>query len=337
MTVRLLAIAFACLLVTACSQPDSPSASTKLAQHGLLSAALTTDGKYLFTGSFQHGGALWDQNAQARLYDWNHTTDGYSAYLVADFSEDGHYLATTDGSSVLIWDTLSGEAGLYLESPAQSLSIQNTRDIWQTNNGESSEYWRKPARILSLALSKQYLLLGLENQVALLVNISDQSVIGALAHDDVLTGVAMDDSAKYAVTGTRNGTMTLWSLEDGSKVSQVTYSSPIAFVQISPDGRQVISAALKGPVALHNTEDGEEKILFKGNPGIISTAFGQQGIILGSSREKVWEIDILSGQIVKTWQVPKRGPWHKAAILAVTQQSNHRQAIASDGFAYQLN
>ena len=334
---RLFAIAFACLFVAACNQPGGPAASTKLAQHGLLSAALTPDGKYLFTGSFQHGGALWDQNTQARLYDWNHSLDGYSAYLAADFSEDGRYLATTDGSSVLIWDTLSGEAGLYLESPAQSLSIQNTRDIWQTNNGESNEYWRKPARILNLALSKQYLLLGLENQIALLVNISDQTVIGALAHDDVLTGVAMDDDASFAVTGTRNGTMTLWSLEDGSAVKQVTYPSPIVFVEISPDGRKMISAAAKGPVVLHDTERDGEKILFKGNPGIISTAFGQRGIILGSSREKVWEIDTTSGQIVKTWQVPKRGPWHKAAILAVAQHSNHNQAIASDGFAYQLN
>ncbi len=329
------------MFTVGCHQPQAPIAKTQLANHGLLSAALSPNGERLFTGSFQHGGALWDQSNQARLFDWNHS-DEYSAYLAADFSEDGRFLAATDGTSVTIWNTETGESMLYLRSPAQSLAIQNTDAIWQTTSAEAEQYWQRPARIVDLAFSRQYLLLGLENQVALLVDSVRGQVIGALGHEDLITDVAMGDQAKIAITGTRGGDLTIWSLDDGTMRHQVKLDSPISFTAIAPNGERVIVAASHGPVELITLEPKglQRQVLFRGNPGVIAADFSEveQGeLILGSSREQVWRIDLADSKILAHWRVPKQGPWHKAAIVAIHSERGHIQAIASDGYAYQLN
>jgi WD40 repeat protein len=328
------------VLLTGCSQPDQPVSQTKLASQGLLSAALSPDGEYLFTGSFQHGGALWDQTHQARLFDWNHSDADYSAYSAADFSEDGKFLAATDGATVTIWNADTGQSALYLQSPAQSLNIRNTEAIWQTSTPEANNYWQRPARITDIAFSRQYVLLALENQLALLVDSARQEIIGALNHSDLVTDVAMDDRANLAVTGTRNGELTLWTLNSGDTLNQRHYQSPISFVAMSRDGRQVVVAAAQGPVELLTFDAAHEPAvtrLFSGNPGIIAAIFDQGNLILGSSRERIWRIEGSSGEIQNQWQIPARGPWHKAAVLALYSRAGTIQAIASDGYAYQLN
>lgn len=327
--------------IAGCHQPQAPISKTQLANHGLLSAALSPDGERLFTGSFQHGGALWDQSKHARLFDWNHSDD-YSAYLAADFSEDGRFLAATDGTAVTIWNVTTGASMLYLRSPAQNLAIQNTQSIWQTESDEAQQYWQRPARIMDLAFSGQYILLGLENQVALLVDSVRGEVIGALGHDDLITDVAMDDKAQIAVTGTRDGTVTIWSLDDGTVRHQIKFNSPVSFTTIERGGDRAIVAASRGPVELLtlNLSQLERQQIFGGNPGIISADFSEvrrNELILGSSRERVWRIDLSSNSILDQWQVPKQGPWHKAAIVAIHSEPDHIQAIASDGYAYELN
>ena len=175
--------------------------------------------------------------------------------------------------------------------------------------------------------------------MALLIDISRRTIIGALGHDDVITDVAMDDNATYAITGTRSGTVSLWSLGDGSLVEQQQYQNPIVYTTISPDGTSFISAAATGPVVLTQlNQTVGQQTLFKGNPGIISANFSAQNrLLLGSSREKVWEFDMTTGAKLKTWQVPRQGPWHKAAIMSLHKDSDGVQAIASDGIAYQLH
>lgn len=342
MPVRWLLIAITMTLTAGCSGPETPASKTQLANQGLLTAALSPDGTRLFTGSFQHGGALWNQTTHGRLFDWNHNAQGFSAYHAADFSEDGRFLAATDGIAVTIWDTTTGESVLFLQSPAQSMAIQNTDAVWQTVDGQAEQYWQRPARIIDLALSGQYILLGLENQVVLLIDSVEGQVIGALGHDEVITDIAMDDRAEIAVTGTRGGTLTVWSLQDGSIQHRLNFSSPISYTGVSPDGKRAVVATSKGPVELltMSSQQLDRQTLFRGNPGVIAVNFPHQNsdeLILGSSREQVWRLQASTGAVLNQWRVPKRGPWHKAAIVALHDEQGQVQAIASDGFAYQLN
>jgi WD40 repeat protein len=327
----------AATILSACQPSQAPTSSIKVANQGLLSAALSPDGSRLFTGSFQHGGALWDQSSNARIFDWNHDAADYSAYQAADFSEDGNFLAATDGTVLTVWDTQHGDSVMYLESPAQSVAITNTQSIWQTNDNAAQEYWQKPAKIIDLDLSKQYVLLALENQVALLVDSTQQTAVGALAHSDTITRLAMNDAASLAVTGTRSGVATIWSLKNGTSTFTFELNNSISFVEMSPDGNLAIIAAAKGPVQLVDTQAGTVKRLFKGNPGITSAAFSDSNLLaLGSLREQVWLIDLKESETVEQWKIPNQGPWQKAAVIALHLSDDSITAVASDGYVHTL-
>lgn len=343
MALARLAALLACLVaVSACTPEKSPDTSLRVAHQGLLAAAYSPDGAHLFSGSFQHGGALWDQTRGERLFDWNISADEYSAFSSADFSEDGQFIAVSTGETVTIWNATSGEVLTHLQSPAQALAIANTGAIWTstTNNRSSDDYWARPGRILDLAFSKQYLLLGLENQVALLVDITRRSIIGALPHEDVISAVAMDDNAQFGLTGSRDGKATVWSLDSGKPVSTYQAASAISFVDISPTGEVAIVAEYQGPVNIINTASGTlVTTLFKKNPGVTAARFDRirKRLLIGTSQERVMLFDLDDDRLLQRWRVPSEGPWHKAAVIDVAFGDAGDFAVASDGKAYRLS
>jgi WD40 repeat protein len=321
----------------ACTPQNTPDNSLQVAHKGLISAAFSPEGDYLFTGSFQHGGALWNHETGERLYNWNLAPETYSAFSNADFSEDGKFVATTDGQSVTIWDVDGGGVASHLQSPAQSLGIRNTDAIWASPDSEA--YWQKPGRILDLALSRQYLLLGLENQVALLVDITSRSIIGALPHADVITSVAMDQDAQLAVTGSRSGVATLWSLETGAKLASYEAQSAINFVAISANGEYIIVCAATGPVQLIETRPKGQSIeISKGNPGVTAARFDTKlgQLLLGTSRERVMLFNLREGVKTRDWTISNDGPWHKAAVIDLAFTDTNPVAVASNGRSYHL-
>lgn len=334
-----LAVLLGCLVsATACTPENTPSDSFTVANQGLLCAAYSPDGEHLFTGSFQHGGALWQQVSGERLYNWNLKAGEYSAFSSADFSEDGNFVAVSNGETVTIWNVASGEVVTHLQSPAQSLAIENATEIWATENG--NEYWSKPGRVLDLALSKQYLLLGLENQVSLLIDTASRSVIGALPHQDVITAVAMDEMARFAITGSRDGEAIVWSLDSGKMQSTYQTASAITFVDIAATGEVAIVASYQGPVELISTSTSEPiATLFKTNPGITAARFDRvrKRLLIGTAREQIMLFDLGSNTLLQNWQIPFDGPWHKAAIVDLAFGVNGPVAVASNGQAYRLS
>ena len=323
---------------TACAPKGEPDSSLEVAEKGLISAAFSPDGDYLFTGSFQHGGALWNHETGERLYNWNLAPGSYSAFSTADFSEDGKFVATTDGQSVTIWDVDGGSVAGHLQSPAQALGIKNTSAIW--TSPESETYWQKPGRIIDLALSRQYLLLGLENQIALLVDITSRSVIGGLPHDDVITSVAMDQAAELAVTGSRSGAAHLWSLETGARLASYQTKSAINFVAISDNGAYLVVCAAQGPVQLIETKaEGRTIELSKGNPGVTAARFDTRlgRLLIGTSRERVSLFNLSDGIKVQDWAISNDGPWHKAAVIDVAFTDTNPVAVGSNGRSYHLD
>lgn len=324
--------------IVACAPGNLPDGSIKVANRGLLSASYSPDGQFLFTGSFQHGGALWDQTRGERLYDWNIVVGEYSAFSSADFSEDGKFVAVSTGSTATVFDVSSGRVVTHLQSPAQSLAIENTSAIWESDS--SAPYWAKPGRILDIAFSKQYLLLGLENQVTLLIDSEKRSVIGALPHEDVISSVAMDDAANLAITGARDGSAILWSLESGEAISNYQVDKPISLVDMSATGTFALIAAYQGSVQFAETSrNAKPIILMNKNPGITAARFDdtRRQLVVGTARERLILFDLNSGEILNQWQVPNDGPWHKAAIIDLAFRGNDIVAVASDGHAYQFS
>lgn len=302
-------------LLSGCDDSLSPDQGFRQANKGFISAAFSRDGTIEFISSFQHGGSLWRTKDKERLYDWNHTDDGYSAIRAAVFSEDDKFVLTTEGKTVVLWDASSGE---------------------------SIRYWHSPSRILAVDIAKQYVLLGQEDNIAILVNIIKGGVVGSLKHDGPVSSVSINDDANFALTGSHDGAARYWSLDSGMELQRMQYDQPVDFVLLSNDGKLALSASYQGKVSIWNTAEGSEVIiLYRKNPGVVSARFNSDSteLLLGTSREKVILWDLEKAQPIRNWLVPNDGPWHKAAILSVSFDKDQESylAAASNGLTYQFN
>lgn len=292
-----------------------PEHRVRQANQGMISAAFSPDGQLEFIGSFNHGGSLWRTRDEERLYNWNHSADRYSAMRNAVFSDDNKFVATTEGNTMVLWDTTSGEA---------------------------IRYWETPSRILSIDMARQYVLLGQENNFAVLFDTVQGGIIGTLQHDAPVTSVSMDNDAMFAATGSLDGSVRYWSLDTGAELERWTQQQPIELVVLSGSGKIMFTAAYQGAVSLWSLSTSEEtRRLYDKNPGITSARFDskEERLLLGTSRERIILWELAAGQATINWKVPNDGPWHKAAILSVSfsNEPGNYLAAASNGYTYHLN
>jgi len=308
-----------------CSPNDAPVASYKIASHSLLSAAYSRDATQYFVGTINHGGSLWkapgrEISRSERLFDWNHTSDEFSAIRVAVFSADGRFVATTEGSGMV---------------------------VWSTETGQSDRYWQSPSRIIDLDISSggEYALLALDDQSAVLFNLMRGGIVGKLQHQETISGVAINDEATLAITGANDGVAKIWSLEDGEPQFELNHKTPVNYVALSPSGAFAVTAAYQGPVSVWDTKTGNQIVrLYRVNPGITSLRFSEDEnlLLIGTARESIHLMARSSGEMLKHWKIPNDGPWHKAAVIAVSfgagaeAGQNDYHAISSSGFAYTL-
>lgn len=311
-----IAVTLLCLLGVAACGPANPERGWQQSAQGSMSAAWSNDGELGFIGSLKHGGSLWQSGDAERLFDWNHREGEYSAIRAAAFSADGRFVATSAGNELVIWSVATGE---------------------------SVRHWTAPARILSLALSKDggFAFLGLETREAVMFYTFAGGLVGRLPHENPVQSVAMDDDATVGVS-TDGSKVIVWSLEAGAAMGAWEVSAPVDFVVISPDGRQVVSSAYLGPVTLstlYADQAPTHETLYARNPGLSTGRFAADGkqLLLGTAREGVILWDLPTMKTVHEWEVPREGPWDKAAVLSVAFGNGGRYfAAASSGHSYEL-
>jgi WD40 repeat protein len=323
-TARQCSLLFLFFLVVSCHQPLSTGEGFQQANEGLFCAEFSHDGSMLFVASFSHGGSLWLTAENERLYNWNHTKGEYSAIHTAVFSQDDKFVASTEGKTLVLWNTASGEP---------------------------IRHWESPSNILSLAIGQQYVLLGLDSRcdglatdcdnLALLFNTVEGGVVGSLEHDARVSSVAISSDAEFALTGSHDGSVRVWSLDSGQEIRRWQHHKPVDLIVLSDDDRIALTTAYQGRVSIWDTHTGTESIrLYDVNPGITSARFNHDNskLLLGTSREQVILWSVEAGEVLQTWAVPHDGPWHRSAVLSVGFDRNEQYllATASNGFTYRF-
>jgi WD40 repeat protein len=307
---------FLIVLLSACSLPDSPTSSYQIANHSLLTADFSPNGQVYFIGAVTDGGSLWETKAQARLYDWNHKKDDFSAIQAIGFSADNQYAATASGQSMA---------------------------LWKVKDGSPVRYWQAPTRITSLGISHDasYALLGQETNEAILFNLQQGGIVGSLKHDDSVSSIAIDKGANKAITGTRGGEVQIWSLETGKSIHQWMQTGSISVTEFSGTGNLALVAADQGVVNIWNVDTAESlHQLYAKSPGLTTAAFSrdERWLLVGTARAIIELWDLQKGEKLRSWQLPEADPWHKPAVLALAFSESPIQylAIASDGVSYIL-
>ncbi|MFT6839383.1 MAG: WD40 repeat protein [Candidatus Azotimanducaceae bacterium] len=309
-------VALIVAILSACTPPDAPTSSYQVANHSLLTAGFSSNGRVYFIGAMTDGGSLWDTKTQARLYDWNHTKNEFSAISAVSFSANNHYAATASGKSLALWNVGDG-------SPAR--------------------YWQAPTRITSLEISENagFALLGQEDNEAVMFNLRQGGVVGSLKHTDSVSSVAIDNQASKAITGTRSGEVHIWSLDTGKSVHRWSQSGTISLTEFSTTASLALVAADQGTVEIWDVDTANRlHLLYTKNPGLTTVAFStdEHQLLVGTSRAIIELWDLQNGEKLRSWRLPEADPWHKPAVLAVTFGESPTQflAIASDGVNYLL-
>ena len=322
---RIAVLVFGISLV-GCGSDEPPIDTWEVASRGTFSAALSTDGKYLVIGSIMHGGSLWDLKSKERMYNWNHTKEGFSNISSVDISADGKFAVTAAGSTLVLWSVIDG-------APAG--------------------FWSAPGEIINLALSSDghYALLGLANYSAVYFDIKNGGVVRTMFHKGRVTSVALSADDRYALTGSEDSDAIMWDIETGEKLQAYHHERPVQVVALSPDGGLAFSFAKYDRALIWDTATG--KAVFELPMTVSERQFGVEYssarysaedkglILLGNNRRGMELWDYTKKTKKGSWQAKKKDVAQLASGAAILDlafigDTDELFAVTSDGLVQQF-
>jgi WD40 repeat protein len=298
-------------LLAGCS--DDAFQSQRLAAQGVYTGALSTDGRFVLIGSMNHGSSLWQTAEHERLFNWNHSADGFTDLTATAFAPDGSKAVTAQARDLVVWDTQTG------------------KDL---------AYWGSPGNLLSIALasSGRQLLLGMQDHSAVLIDPTSGHHLRTLLHDAPVGAVVLGLDGKQALTGSDDETAVLWDLASGTAVHTLVHDNSVRVVAMSATGRYLFTAAQARQAILWDGATGEPiHQIEERNPGVLSATFSpdENLLLLGYVNRQVTLWSTQSNRQLGDWHIAAENPLHTqgGAVLAVgfTQDPGVFLALTGDG------
>ena len=305
--------------LTGCGSGDAPTAWKEYALQGTYSASLSADSRFALTGSFNHGGSLWDVGKHERLYDWNHRNGEQSIIAASGFSPESSFAVTANQQDLVLWNT---------------------------NNGQPIGFWSSPGEIMALDLSPQgdFALLGLANHEAVYFDVKNGGVRKTLRHSARVRSVDLSNDARFALTGSDDYKATLWNVEGATAIQQLTLGNVVDTVALAPNGRLAFSSGSLDKALIWETETGrvlhdlsETLGFFQKRVSFLSARFSSDSsqLLTGTASGTVQLWDVSSGTELRRWKLHKRdpyGPVHTGAYDVAFGSANTYYALGSNGF-----
>ena len=301
-----------CFALAACSGAEDPSRTWEVAAQGVFTGALSTEADLVIVGSMNHGASLWKTPENERLYNWSHAQGEFAELVAASFSPDGSRAVTSDPSSLVLWNTATGEA---------------------------LEYWGTPGSVLDVALlaDNRHALLGLDNHTALLFDAASGAYQQTLRHEGEVGAVAISQDGKFALTGSDDYSAVYWDLNSGEIVHTYRHDNPVREVALSPTGKLAFTAAQGDLVAIwDNTRGIQLHELHNGiNHGVVSARFSddERYLVIGYANRQVTLVDVSTGQVLRRWDPGLRHAMRRggAAVVEVAFKANSGAVLALTG------
>lgn len=305
----------------ACTPTPPPTHSLEVAVKSVQTGALSDDGEFALIGSLYHGGSLWRLHDGERLFNWNHAQP-QSDLVASAFSPNGRWAITADTGSTLV--------------------------LWNTRTGEAERYWSAPGRVLSVSLDSnaQHALLGLATGEALLFDIRRGGILQRLEHGARVNSVALGKSGRSALTGSDGGKAVSWDVATGNRSAELAHDDDVQLVALSQDETLALSVSKYDRAVIWSTRSGDiigdiplKAEQLKRGLRFTAAAFDETNQRLLTGRPdgviELWNVQTL--QRLQHWQLPKRDAWQPtgaAALDVAFGESERIHAIASNGFVH---
>lgn len=319
---RLTACALA-LLLAGCFDPGEKR-SIQVAVQGLYDADLSTDGSNLVVASVNHGGSLWDVVGGARRFNWNHHGGEQTTLVAVALAGDATYAVTLDQVPIMV--------------------------LWDVKSGRALQSWMLPHEVTSAALadSGRRLLIGTENNEALVFDLRRGGIEHRLRHDDAVNAVAITPDGRLGLTVADDDFARLWDLQQAKELHRWELDNNGITAALSPSGRYAFAAGQSARAAVWDTRSGA--LLFELNPyqkwmgrgtTYSSARFSarEDELLTGSVTGQVKRWSLGSGQPIATWTLG-RGSWIAPAAVSLIALAYARNgdylAVGSNGLVYVL-
>ncbi len=243
----------------------------RFSPHGAVaSAALSPDGKWLVTGSWDHSAKIWDAatGKAIRKLDGGHT--GF--INTVEFSPDGSQVLTaSDDSTARLWDVASGElssttfgghqgrvlGATFSPDGARVLTVSADKiaRLWDRRTGQlQQELSGHDWAVLCGRFSPdgQLVITGSQDTTAIIWDAASGAELVELAgHTAAVTSVAFSPDSSRVLTGSQDNTVKLWDArtdrERGKEILSLSgHQQEVTAVAFSPDGRLALSSSRDG-------------------------------------------------------------------------------------------
>lgn len=258
--------------------------------HGntVTSAAVSADGRWLLTGSYDYTARLWDLEGGRELRRFE---GARSVVTAVAFTPDargvltGHYDRTAR-----LWDRVTGKEirryeghgggvtavdvsadGAYVLTGSDDRGVR----LFERESGrEVRRFDGCTDKVGGVALSAdgRWVLAGAQDKVARVWSReTGQEVRRFEGHGDRLTAVAFSPDARWVLTGSQDKTARLWDREAGTELKRYPgHGDRVTSVAFSPDARRVLTGSWDSQARLWDREAGTEVRRFAGHTALVS-------------------------------------------------------------------
>ena len=283
---------------------SSEQASMTLSGHSdvVFGLAVSPDGKWIASGSFDKTVKVWDAEVGVELMTFSGHEDRVGA---VSFSPDGRKIASgSKDTTIKLWYAESGSELTTLRGHGDTI-----RSVGFSSDGK---------RIVSSST---------DGTIKVWDVVSGEELISLRGHDGrVLDAAFSPDGKRIVSSDADDGTIKLWDASTGAELMTLQgHNGAVYSVMFSPDGKRIASGGYDKTVKVWDSENGTELMSLRGHTGfVLSSSFSPDGrqIVSGAGNKiKVW--DARSGEEVITLH------GHEEVVLSVVFSPDGKRIISS--------
>jgi len=309
-------------------------------ESAVTSIAFSPDGKYIVSGStiyFSSDGNLSESTDNIKIWDILsgdeiRIFERHGSVNSVAFSPDGKYIVSGSGSTVILWDSQTGEEirtfygnngrvnsvafspdGKYIVSGGEHDKFRKYQPLklWNSQTGEEIKTLKghtDDVKSVAFSPNRKYIASGSSDHNIILWDGQSGKKIKILkGHTSTVTSVAFSPNSKYIVSGGGySNILKLWDSQSGEEIRTFKgHTNRVTSVSFSPDGKYIVSGSNDKTIKLWDSQSGEQVRTFKGyTSSVNSVVFSPNGkeIISGNSDKsvKLWKSQ--GGNEIKTFK-----------------------------------